>query len=762
MMEDRSTSALPIDFPLPPLSEGARYPLDLDIYYVLTIPDGAPEDASPLQGFAPSLCRHHGLVRAATLLPSTIYDLTKSGQETLLVRRMSGSNPVNWHGQTPRALRLFRVPPMVPFNVIMINPEEDADNYKDWAASCVVPPVLVAKNGGEITFDELSAEKLRELFLARCDLLPGTIDPDDIATAKHMLSSWVETPCRKLGYQVGGHNSVTPNVLALTSAGYVDLVYGPFKDIMKGTKPYVDQIVRTTNSILDERRAVGDRDIHRMFRPTMDVSLFAPSLYPHFLKMPIPRGLDHSERRRFEQVCQALRRQEGYAFDIKSPRQFQAVFGIDKDAAKTDGVKPKPHPLMVVRAEELGLATEAMGALAVSELSAVVRLPNDVNRSAGLVRSFAQQYRGNAPSSRKRLLAFREVQRRLAEAVPPALIDVIRRSETGLRIVADAHLEWLDIDGIPLALRKNVCRIPTTPGNLFIDLVGPHEHIRLTPADLTHVLIIGALKRNDPIRKMFEIAFDTFGKVWKDKMRIDFVDVASEEEFVAAIDKFEGNIVVFDGHGAHEEDSAAALYLQDEPIDVWSLRGKVRRMPPIVILSACDTHAADRNHATVANGFVALGARAVLASVFPLFAPTAATFAARLIYRLADFLMPAIRLFDRALTWTEVVSGMIRMQLLTDFLRRLELGNQITKETCLDIHLAGNKAINSSMSDPFGIVVDALVDAGLERTTALHELEFSTANSSAISYLHVGRPETILIDDIDRAKEQLALYQVDA
>jgi hypothetical protein len=41
---------------------------------------------------------------------------------------------------------------------------------------------------------------------------------------------------------------------------------------------------------------------------------------------------------------------------------------------------------------------------------------------------------------------------------------VIRRSETGLRIVADAHLEWLDIDGLPLAIRKNVCRVPATPG----------------------------------------------------------------------------------------------------------------------------------------------------------------------------------------------------------------------------------------------------------------------------------------------------------
>lgn len=91
----------------------------------------------------------------------------------------------------------------------------------------------------------------------------------------------------------------------------------------------------------------------------------------------------------------------------------------------------------------------------------------------------------------------------------------------------------------------------------------------------------------------------------------------------------------------------------------------------IVVLSVCDTHAAARNHATVANGFLAIGSRAVLSSVFPLEARQAAIFAARLVFRVSDFIPAAIRQFDRALTWTEVVSGMLRMQLLTDFLRLL-------------------------------------------------------------------------------------------
>ena len=67
-------------------------------------------------------------------------------------------------------------------------------------------------------------------------------------------------PDRSLGYQVGGHNSVSPNLVALSVAGFKDMVHGPLRQINEGVQPYVDQIVRTTNSILDERDRVGEMD----------------------------------------------------------------------------------------------------------------------------------------------------------------------------------------------------------------------------------------------------------------------------------------------------------------------------------------------------------------------------------------------------------------------------------------------------------------------------------------------------------------------
>ncbi len=96
------------------------------------------------------------------------------------------------------------------------------------------------------------------------------------------------------------------------------------------------------------------------------------------------------------------------------------------------------------------------------------------------------------------------------------------------------------------------------------------------------------------------------------------------------------------------------------------------------------------------------------------------------------------------------------MQLLTDFLSHLEDKNHITGEIYKKVHLEGNMAINSDHPDPFKLVIDLLVSSySIEQNTVDKALELVIANSSAISYLHMGRPETILIDTEERLKQQI-------
>lgn len=729
--------------------------LDQRIFYIVIVPDGLPEQASIMQGFAPSLMRNARLVRTASYLPSTVYDLTKDGQDTLIARRVAGQAPVNWFGQTPRAIRSMPMPPIAPFTVILLGPGQDPREYDEWAATCPVAPTIVAQKGGHLTYEELNPEALRKRFLAAIDKLPAGVDADSIAETRYFLENWVEVPDRDIGYRVGGHNSIVPNLMVMASVGYRNVVDHEFNDIERGNAPYIEQIVKTSRSVLDLRAGDGQRDMHRIFRPTLDLNLYAPAIYPQFFDLPVPSDATADERRRFSLVREAMQRQTGYNYFNASEGAKRALNNLDlKTGESMEGRPPHPHFLISMRRDELNIGTDAMAALATSEFAPVMRLPNDVNRTEGLVRTFAQQYRAAGTTPRKRLLAFRQVQERMKTAVPAEFIDFIRGAEVGVRVIADAHVEWLNIDGVPLCIRKDTARLPVTPGNLFIDEIGMKLPILLTPKELQHVLVISALKRNDPIAGMFDIAFDAFSEHWKETLKVDYVDVSNADELVAAINAFEGQVLVFDGHGAHRDKEAAALYLQDEPINVWTLRDRITRMPPIVLLSACDTHAADRNHATVANGFLALGARAVLASVFPLFAPTAASFIARLLYRLSAFVEIAINIRQRALTWLEIVSGMIRMQLLSDLNHALEGAKLINSDVYLDIGSRGNAAINGEHEDPFSAILQMYEESGVPRVDLDRVFELTIANSSIISYLHLGRPETILVDLRDRIEEQ--------
>jgi hypothetical protein len=67
----------------------------------------------------------------------------------------------------------------------------------------------------------------------------------------------------------------------------------------------------------------------------------------------------------------------------------------------------------------------------------------------------------------------------------------------------------------------------------------------------------------------------------------------------------------------------------------------------------------------------------------------------------------------------------------------------------------GNIAINGRSSDPFAVVISRLEEAGLSKKNLDLALEIAVANSSVISYLQIGRPETILIDDLERMKRQM-------
>lgn len=719
--------------------------IDPVIYYVLVVPDGRPEQATPLAGFSEQLCRSDFLLRAVSGFPTDVIEPAVDTEKvSLLARRANGLSFLNIIARSPRVVTSLTLSPERPFIIVMLGPGQNVAPFREWAAAAGGPVTFVAEAGGDLDYTELDRDGLRRRFLNVCDGLVGRCDAGSVAEVRDAIIAWRTPPEMKLDYAIGGHATVTPNLEALRAFGFADPTDGPFSDIKRGQAPYVRQIVLTSWSVLDAREAIPPTlgDAYCARSPALN--LFAPAMYAD-LPVQVVQDASPEERRAFQLVKRQLERQEGYLLELNTVAQAKAVLGLNP-AVTGEPANLRPHLLIRLRQMELSLATEAIGVLAASELGAVIRLPNGINLSSGAVRQFAAHYRGNCVKPVKALEAFGRVQRRLAESVPPEFLEIVRATPGDLRIVADAHLEWLDIDGVPLGLRRNVSRVPVTPGNLFVEQVMPAARLHLSVSDFAEVLVICALTRHDPIRPFMEIATRAMSPQLEGYVRLRFVEVADEEDLVAALNAFEGAMVIFDGHGTHAPGEPASLILKGTPVDVWNLMAKDVRIPPIVVLSACDTHAADRNHATTASGFLGLGARAVLASVFPLDARTAAVFAARLLYRVAAFLPAAAAQFRRSITWTETVSGMLRMQLATEFLRNLERKRLIDEPQYFALHTKANMDINGGAEDPFGELVRRVVEGGIEQAKASREFQLTVATSSPISYVHLGRPETITVD----------------
>lgn len=726
----------------------ARIQLNPVIRFFISVPDGQPEKATPFQGFAKSLCENSQLLGFIQQFPTNVFELTSSLLPDRIALRIAGRLPINWYGLSPFALKSEPIPLEEAFTVVMLDRSERVSDFDEWLTTCSSPVTLVAESGGHIAYSDLSFGTMQARFLKVCRLLRNLHTIENVDEIETAIEAWENPNERHLPYELAGHGTIFPNVAVLKTCGFAEVAQKPFSLLLEGEKAHVKQIVLSTSTIFEERRANPPSLVNQIYPRSPDLNLYLPATYDLKSAFSIRPDLDRKVRHEIETTLRILEKQKSYSFEVSSEAKIKALLGITSDAVK-NGENPTGSPIMHMRQLEMWLGTDAVGCLAASEIGAVIRLPNRLNLTRGVVRQFAQHYRAERPQMLKRSELFRGVQRSISDGFPSELQALLTQSQDGIRVIADAHVEWLDVGGIPLGLRYDVSRIPVTPGNLLVNALSTQPSINLTPEDFQDVLVVSGLHEADMIAQYFKIAFEHFGKQWRDRLRVKFVRVSTRQKLIDALNEFEGMLMVFDGHGSHEPDQPGVLWIGEEAVDVWGLRGEVRRPPPIVVLSACDTHAADRNHATVANGFLALGSRSVLGSVFPLHAFDAAIFTARLLFRVSYYVPAAVDRLKRSLTWLEVVSGMLRRQLTTNILWHLESTGLIAKEDSGSMFEQMQWLVETDLNDPFSSLHQALRDYGIPKSQLDQEIYVAVAASSTISYLHLGRPETIIINSVD-------------
>ncbi|HML07875.1 MAG TPA: CHAT domain-containing protein [Xanthobacteraceae bacterium] len=510
-------------------------------------------------------------------------------------------------------------------------------------------------------------------------------------------------------------------------------------------KEYTDAIIESARAVIAVREEVGLYGFHYMTHLRPELILTEPALYRLNYRAIKPEG--PFEEKVVAKSLRWVQTQRGLHSQL--PAQYV------HDLAKS----PIAQSILSERAAELDTFTVGVGLRAAQTTSAVVRLSPGVNHVFPALSAYARSLRSTSLEARiKTRRLFDSIQNGLASAVGDERIEFITERQWPIKIVSDAPMEWLPVGNLPLAMRCDCSRINATPGNLLMGLLVEPRPIVVAPESLMDFLVVSTFEDDDRLKDVLKQALEVTRDGWEKRARVTFRTAQSKEEFIDALNSFEGAFLIFDGHGVNNaNEPVGKLMLGSEAIDVWELHRKVR-VPPIVILSACDTQGIDASsHATVGNGFLFLGALTVLATLLPVGGLSSAAFISRLVYRVAEFVPTAIAARGRVLNWTEVVSGMLRRFLASELLDALvgPPGDADTPQGKLLVK-AGEDIDVREDNHWFDNLLERIAENRGQHLAAIQaKAQSLIARAEAIRYIQLGNPELIIIDD-GKTRERLA------
>ena len=530
-----------------------------------------------------------------------------------------------------------------------------------------------------------------------------------------------------------GHNILTPTETVLLSLGYeFDLP----DDTMNGNddEAFANALVATAN-YLEETLQVLNGDLKRP-PGVPNVIVTVPSVFRHFKPNKVGKETPSEVRRLMREI---LRQSQYIAFRATAEEMTQIASSA------------MARMMMDMRRQELFLYTAALTVSACSLCCPVLRLPPQLDRVRALLLGLATlSHKGNEVQRRRNQLA-RRIGETLRSLIPVLLLAKLDGyANQSVKLIGDVPLELLPVDGLPLSLRSSVSRLPTLPGNLMMRHSMLRTPLFLNPSDFYNVLVVRSFLPNDPIRKLLEVSIPVVLKA-KAKVKVKFVDVSNEEEFIQAFNGFSGKLAIFDGHGAQSpNDPQGTLSVGSLKINPFQFYGKIK-LPPIIFLSACETHSLEGFESSVASAFLFMGARSVLGTLAPIDARMSALLIARFLYRLKAFL-PVLQ---GPMNWTEVVTGMLRMSYVTDMTFKFEQLHGLPFGTLRNVQMRANIAINSGDPSWFDQVLEEFAKSTNESADAVRERWLDTCYfSETLRYAHLGSPEHLWVFPEKRSRKR--------
>lgn len=334
-----------------------------------------------------------------------------------------------------------------------------------------------------------------------------------------------------------------------------------------------------------------------------------------------------------------------------------------------------------------------------------------------------------------------------------------------IKIISNLPLEWVLSNKLPLMINCPVSRIPKTPIYLMEQLILENNfNITLDHKSLFKILIIRSYKKDDELKNQLKsyiadtlsMLEDNFEKntktalnheVNEENFEISFKDVHNSSELIETLNNSHEQIVIFDMHGGHDASGEGYLHINDDNVIISSLYDKIKRIPPIVILSSCDTSPIDRNSFNISSAFLLLGARSVLGSAMPINGHESARFISRLLIRIKYYLSEYFAKYD-AIRWSNLIHGMQKREYFTDLMAHLhtkKIIQTVEEKTYLnnEIGLFIENYFRSDLLDKVIEIISIKIDKNKHMIS--NEIESNFFFAESIKYFHLGLPENIII-----------------
>lgn len=347
-----------------------------------------------------------------------------------------------------------------------------------------------------------------------------------------------------------------------------------------------------------------------------------------------------------------------------------------------------------------------------------------------------------------------------------SLIDFLKdeNSYFHLKLYGSLPIGWININGCPLALKHYYSLLPKHEYKLSMP-----KKLVLIKKEPLKILIIRSFDDNDQLRNVMENCLKKLTHINNENnkdlyAKYRFVDVYSEDDLISTLSQAHESILIFDCHGTTIDDKGNyGLSLYGKAINLNDLKDKIKKLPPIVIFSTCDSLPLNANQETSpAQGAINLGAYVAVGTYLPINGNQASIAISRLIHRLQQYVDIAIEHLGKV-NFMNIFQGWLIMEYVREVLFTMINDKLVSKEIVFSkIHFKINCIINPLQHNWFDEFVEILkedIESFSTKEDVIYYLQTKIALTDSMKYVCVGFPEKVWISN-DESKFNKEIYDV--